>query len=562
MCRKTIQAVLILILAGLNFTPPAEAACGEDRPPGCFIVSEEAARIREVNSLMNKLVQEGNIDEIVRLWQGEKWSSTRTYYRNALLRFEREKYIPAFLAVAKCNNKWSRSTAIEVLARFREPALLDYLKTLLDEKPLTAEEKKAVEAEIEKLASDDEAVREAAKAKIRKYGTRAKPVLVPYLYVKNKAQREAVCGLYHHLPDNDPGTLLSLTRRYDARDRVAFAEAVVKLEEGKYAHLGNALDVLAATKPAEYKKFCLQLIDSPNPKPSVSDTSSHAISAAIRLLANCGDPKVTPKLYPFLDLHPRYYCGDAALALAEYGDKSQIERMKAFYNRRFPVFVMNSNRLTQHGKILLALLKLGDRTIMDELFNSRLETSENAAMSIAAIAKDAASLPAIIRIINTSRNPQHAAKAMATLAQIVRKQDQKAITLVRKRITDWKADHPTMYYKGCGILMDMGDEKARRDVAADLAKAAADEKAIILRWIADTYPRSVIPFLVDALDDKSPAKYRSFRSRLPFRTLGPGKTIRELAIDGIKRIVPEMPFDLWDFDRDRQVREIKAWHKR
>jgi hypothetical protein len=346
---------------------------------------------------------------------------------------------------------------------------------------------------------------------------------------------------------------------------VAFAEAVVKLEEGKYAHLGNALDVLAATKPAEYKKFCLQLIAPPNPKPSVSDTSPHAISAAIRLLANCGDPKVTPKLYPFLDLHPRYYCGDAALALAEYGDKSQIERMKAFYrkNRHFFIFAMNSNRLTQRGKILLALLKLGDRTIMDELFNSRLEASENAAMSLAAITKDVDSLPAIIRIINTSRTPQHAAKAMAALAQIVRKQDEKTITLVRKRITDWKADHPTMYYKGCGILMDMGDEKARQDVAADLAKADADEKAVILRWIADTYSPAVLPFCIKALDDKSPAKYKRFGGGVPFAApWGSGKTIRELAIDGIKRIVPEQPFDLWDFDRDRQVQEIKAWYKR
>ncbi len=68
MYRRTTQAVLILILAGLSFTPLAKAARSENSPQSCFIVGEKAARIKEVRSLMDKLVQEGKIDEIVRLW--------------------------------------------------------------------------------------------------------------------------------------------------------------------------------------------------------------------------------------------------------------------------------------------------------------------------------------------------------------------------------------------------------------------------------------------------------------------------------------------------------------
>jgi len=491
----------------------------------------------EVTARLKELKENEDPQSIIKLF--EKQGNAGEYkvkrlFIEAILSSPREKFLPALLEGVRSNREEVSQACIEVLLGLKEKrAVGAIIKKIMPSQLSDAQKKDAYEV-AQDLGHDDWEKRKAARQKLTEMGPGVIEILKPLtkhseIEVAAAAKKiilEVASSFSSKLLKNDLHVLFSFkdpaalpalrfiiknkTVNDDLYDFAVIvlggqgtpedAELIRPLLKGRFA--GAAACALGMLKDEKSVPFLIGLIEDEQTDPSLQSIAAVALGRIgdKRAIKPLEDAcrRTSATLYPY-----RYLRADYIAALAKLGRKQYLHEMLRNIEDIKDTNVWTRTQSAWGNDEVELLLKCIESTNLKSLFF--------------AFAK--------------------------WLSENTSKGNEKVISTVRKarqRLITQKEKDTSLTATAAAMLAKLGDAEEEKVVLKKLNGNSTAEKKYAINVLGLTKEYRFIPLLLKEMEDDD---------------------MRDEVFCAIFRIT-EIQFLYWDFDRDRQAQEIKAWYER
>jgi HEAT repeat protein len=524
---------------------------------GQVCLSDEQLPARELTkhqkAELDRLVKAKDLTGIIKLWEregGEREYKIDEAITQALLSFPRNDFIPAMLEGMKSKKEFVAMRCTAVLTQLREKRALDFIVGKVLIPPLTEDQKKQAQELVKDLMEGKgEKTHAAARAKLIDMGPAVIDVLWEYTQEGGfltddnviKESKEIMAELQRTFILDDVRALA----RFNDDAVLKILRFIVRGETHRFSTdtIDAAIDLLGKRGLPE---------DAGIIRPYLGKAETNGAIGAVGRLK---DKASVPML---VDLLKRNENTDYKIvlidALANIGDERAVPPLESL--------MLTESDSSYKACYVNALARLGKREYLRTALQN-LSMKEPLGMSELehqVVGKEEMAI--LLRQLEGSRDLEFNILTVNLLSYVASHGDTKVIQAIRdarQRMESQGYPHDTGKGEFSISLIRLGDldeEKAIIDLARS-PEPVTRYAALLL--LGGTKDEKFIPVLINACDDKgtfmSPHPVGRPDGEKEYREL----EVREAAIWGITEISGQ-PFRLWNFDPDRQVREIKAWY--
>ena len=496
----------------------------------------------EVKVRLEELKENEDLTGIVRLWEeaGKTCPSrVEPTFAQALLSFPREKFVPALLQGMQSEEHSVSNWCRGVIIRLKEKAGLEIPIRKIIPPPLSEEERKKAIEITKGLGHEDYRKRKAAREMLLSMGPRVAELLEPLVRDNDLEIAAAASDILKSLRSEVTAADISMLAQVGGDEALGALRAIVRshgFEDDVVSYAICALGDLGLIDDAEIIR------------PYIYSNKERFVRAAMYALWNLKDAGAVPALIDYLQKEPDKY--RAVRMLGRIGDRRAINHLVKTLN--------NSRTFWQKLHCACALAQVGEKEHLHDLLENASMGDIEGTFGAEGFhtypfgPEEAKFLIKHVRRIANSSGTAHS--IIYSFSKMAKRGDPEAIAAVRQARKNVSADGLTWHEKSFygGILTKLGDAEEEQKLLACAGDKDAQTRYKALRTLAYTGNEKYLPLFAEALDDTAGLQH-------PY--LSEIVEVRRAAILGITRISKE-PFDLWDFDRDRQVKEIKEWYKK
>jgi len=523
---KTMVLVVLALLATTVVMPEGPGLRAKAVPPSPEVMAE-----------FKELCDKEDAVGVVKFWEKHGTDSypcdlLNPQVKQALVSFPREKFIPALLVGMKSDKRFVADFCIRTLADFKEERALKYIIEKVIPPTLSNEEKKRATALAKDLGHEEYEKRKVAEESLIAMGPGVMKILES-LTMDNDPQVAWASKQIIETVAPCPITYIDVIALQVFADRAALpALRILARREGLNHNLRLnvilALREFATMADADLLRSYLE-----------GDLTGPVCS----LLGNLKDSKSVPKLIELIT--DDKYSSIAVFTLGKIGDKRAIEPIEAEMARR--------SGTKSKAICIKALAQLGVKKYLYEVIEKEPENS--IVWTHILDACDENDIDVVCERAAKMHNAVALGYVALWLANTVPGENERAVKEInraRKRAESNGALTASLPNRLSIALIKLGDKKEEKAVIALTNDKNPRTRYNALLVLAQLRDERFLPVFIKACDDKATFEV----------TYYPGNVVttevRQAAIKVVTGISGE-PLHLWDFDRDRQMREIKAW---
>jgi HEAT repeat protein len=521
---------------------------------------------------LKELKESGDLSGIIALWEeyakSSEISSINDGFEDALLSFPREKFIPVLEEGMKSRQKPVSDWCIATLLEFHNQKALDFYLKSISMSPMTAGEEQRATELIESLKNADDSKRQQIADDLVAMGRGMVRLLLPL--ARGTDEKLALCANVIIIRTRLMGSRWEMMTTVGTGEKhpdggyalkkvggdrvLSVLREVLKNEPFNYDGVQLAMNVLAevgTTKDADLIRPSLQ-----------GDNDIYAIYALSRLK----DTQSVPTLVKILAeghkncAHATYsgsicYVDAVARALGAIGDKSTIEPMEKALDAEKQLSDKAGEHYIENARnsIITALARCGEKKYLYDLIDS-MDVDQ---FPVELCGADEVAV--VLERLSKMKNPDTIWRCVCWLNGYEKKPNETVLATLRKVREGLSVQKHTVFSDPSDMissyLLRHGDANEKEKVLEQSKSDIPYARAVAISQLCTIKERdSFLPQFIEACDDRG--EYIP-----PLSGTGTKHEVRETAIAAVG-IISDEPFYLWDFDRDRQVAEIKAWYKK
>ena len=525
----------------------------------------------DTQSKLKQLKENGDLPGIMALWETtadpQNEGSINNAFQDALVSFPRETFIPVLEEGMKSRKRLVADWCISTLLRFHSQKALDFYLNSISLQHLTADEERHANELIDQMKSGDKTKRQDAANGLVDMGRG----IIRIVYPLTKGPDEKLARVAQSVINR----VRFLGLRYDLITRVGVGQrweiwggmlpvgnsdqiisvlrGILKDEPYNYDGVQLAIAMLVKWKKTDDAELIRSYLHG--------DNDIYAISAVGQLK----DVKSVPVLLEILaEGHKRCsygaeglklcYVAEVARALGEMGDKSAIEPLEKELDAESQLTDKADEQHIENSRndIIAALARCGEKKYLYAM----IDKTNPDKFPVEMCGPDEKGV--VLEYLPNVKDPDVVFRMVCWLGCYVPEPDEKVMTTLKEvrkglpspRHAPFMADP---FDAISSYLSYHGDAEGKENALQQMKSDAPSTRAHAISMLYRLKDKeSLLPLFIEACDDKG--EYIP-----PLSGTGFKDEVRETAIMAVTAISGE-PFDLWHFDRDRQVKEIKAWY--
>jgi len=523
----------------------------------------------DTQSKLKQLKENGDLPGIIALWETtadpQNEGSINNAFQDALVSFPRETFIPVLEEGMKSKQqavaRWCRNT----LLQFRDQKAFDFYLSTIPIQPLTADEERRANELIEKLKNGDKEKQREVGNEWAAMGRGVIRLLFPLIKGPDEEMAIVANGVISGLSLSDRMGLGYMLYIEDMRPSpvermfpgekdkfLSIMRDILKNEPYNYDAVQLAVTVLANDGTPDDIELIRPYLHG--------DNDYYAITA----LGKMKDTKSIPALMEMLaEGHKRCFHVEHSLgicyvriiadALGQMGDKSVVESLeKALAAENKLEDKPNEYFIkTARERIIRALALCGEKKYLYDL----IDKTDPEKFPVDLCGPD--EIDMVLERLPKVKDPDTSFRMVSWLSRYITDPDEKFIVTLRDIRNELPAQQHFSFFDSQEIisryLLRHGDAKEKDKIIAQAKGENAYARAHAISLLLSAKDsESLLPLFIEACDDTG--EYIP-----PLSGSGTKTQVRQSAIMAVQ-VISQEPFYLWDFDRDRQVKEIKAWY--
>jgi len=525
----------------------------------------------EAQTKLKELRESGDLPGIIALWEGyaqsSDLSSINNGFEDALLTFSREKFIPVLEEGMKSLKKPVSDWCMQTLMLFHDEKALDFYLNSISIKPLTADEERRANELIEQLKSGDDSKRKKVGDDLVEMGRGVIRLLLPL--ARGTDEKLADCANVIIIRTRLMGSGLKLTTGVGTDEKHAYGGYILKKVGGD--RVLSVLREILKNEPFNCDGVELAMCvlaevgttkDADLIRPYLQGDNDFA---AIYALSSLKDTRSVPALTEILAEGHKHcahaacsgricYVDAVARALGAIGDKSAIAPLQKALEAESQL----NNKADEHyienarNSIIAALARCGEKKYLYAI----IDKTNPDKFPVEMCGPDEKGV--VLEYLPNVKDPDVVFRMVCWLGCYVPEPDEKVMTTLKEVRTGLPSPRHAPFMADpfdaiSSYLLYHGDAEEKENALQQMKSDAPSARALAIFTLYGLGDKeSLLPLFIEACDDKG--KYIP-----PLSGTGFKHEVRETAIMAVTAISGE-PFDLWHFDRDRQVKEIKAWY--